>query len=101
MNLPLVSTKILHTISRNGKGSKEGANTGGRSFFGFAANLRRRADRTRARRRRRALGRRRALDLWATRARARRAFTCLIFTGTTINDDRLGLRNAALEHILA
>ena len=70
------------------------------SLLGLALDCRRRADRTRARRRRRALGRRRALYIRAARARARRALTTLLRAGTAVNDDRLRLRDTALEHIL-
>jgi hypothetical protein len=99
--LPSVSILDLHSISRDGKRSKIRTNIGRRCFLGFAANLCRRAYRARARSRRRALGGRRALDLRATRTRAGRAFTRLILARTTINDDRLRLGDAALEHILA
>jgi hypothetical protein len=101
MNLPCLSTKTLHTIARNGEGSQIGAYIGCGSLLSFAANLCRRAHRTRARRRWRALGRRRALDLRTTRTRAGRTLTRLVLTGTAINDDRLGSRNTALEDILA
>jgi hypothetical protein len=100
MNLPCLSTKTLHTIARDGEGCQVRANIGCGSLLGFAADLCRRAYRARARRRWRALGRRRALDFRAARTRARRAFTCLILTGTAINDDGLGFRDAALEDIL-
>ena len=65
-----------------------------------ALHCRGRADGTRARRRRWALGRRRALDIGATRTRAGRAVTTLLCAGTAVNDDRLRLRDTALEHIL-
>jgi hypothetical protein len=61
---------------------------------------RRRADRTRARSRRRALGRRRTLHVRAARARAGRAFTTLFLAGTVVDNHRLGSRNAALQDIL-
>jgi hypothetical protein len=70
------------------------------SLLRSALDCRRRADRTRARRRRGALGRRGALYIRATRTRARRALTTLLRAGTAVNDDRLRLRDTALEHIL-
>ena len=54
----------------------------------------------RARRARRADCGRRAFDIGATRARAGRALTTLLFTGRIIYNDRLRRRNAALQHIL-
>jgi hypothetical protein len=101
MNSPWVSTKFLHTIPRDGEGRQIRANIGCGSFLGFAANLCGWAYRARARRRWRAFGGRRALDLRAARTRARRAFTRLILTGTAINNDGLRFRDAALEDILA
>ena len=56
---------------------------------------------TRARRALRADSRRRALDIRATRTRARRALTALSFAGTAVNDDRLRFGYTALEYILA
>jgi len=72
-------------------------------FLGNTLHLRRsgRADRSRARSRRRALGSRGALHFRASRTRAWRAFTCIFLAGTIVNDNRLLLRNAALKHILA
>jgi hypothetical protein len=71
------------------------------AFFCTAFHNLRRADRARARGRGRALCGGRALHIRATRSGARRALTALLFTGTTINDDRLRLGHGALEDILA
>jgi hypothetical protein len=79
------------------------ADIGIRRFFGDTLDLsrRRRADRSRARSRRRALRSRRAFHIRAARARARRALTTLLLTGTVVNDDGLRLGNTALQDVLA
>ena len=82
--------------------SKEGANIVFSSVFCNTLHLcgRRRADRTRARSRRRTLGGWRAFHIGTTRARAGRALTTLFLAGTVVNDDGLGFRNATLQDIL-
>ena len=67
----------------------------------LARHLLRRADRARARRRRRAGLLRRALHRGAARTRARRALTRILLTTAIVNDDRLLLRDARLQDILA
>jgi len=91
---------LRHPKPTDSERSQVGAYRGSRCLLRSAFDCRRRADGTRARRRRRALGRRRALDIGATRTRARRALTTLLRAGTAINDDRLRLRDTALKHIL-
>ena len=61
-----------------------------RSIFCLTLDYRGRADLTRARRRRSALGRLRTLDLRAARARARRALTTGLITLATV--ENYGLR---------
>lgn len=74
-----------------------------RRLLRHALDLRRgrRADRTRARSRRRALWCGRAHDIGATRSRARRALAALLLTRTVVDDHRLLLRDAALQDVLA
>jgi len=72
-----------------------------RNFFSLALYRGRRADSTRARRRRRAAYRRRALHLRATSPRAGRTLTRFLTASSIINYHRLLLRDAALQYILA
>lgn len=72
-----------------------------RRLLRLALDHRRRAHGSRARGRRCALGRWRALDFRATGSRARRALTCRLLAHTVINDDRLRLRDATLQNVLA
>jgi len=53
-----------------------------------------------ARRASRTYGRRGAFDFGATRARAGRAFAAVLAAGGIIHDDRLGVRDRALEDVL-
>ena len=48
----------------------------------------------------RTYGRRRALHFGATRARAGRAFAAVLSAGGIIHDDRLRVRDRALEHVV-
>ena len=70
-------------------------------IFGLTLDYSGRASLARTGRRRRALGRLRAPDFRAARARARRALTTGLITLATVENYWLGLRNAALEHIVA
>jgi len=72
-----------------------------RSLFGLTLYDGRRTHGARARSRERALGRRRTLYNRATRARARRALSSVLLTAAIVNNDRLGLRDTALQYILA
>jgi hypothetical protein len=67
----------------------------------LALDRRGRADRTGARCGRRAALGRRALDFRAAGTRARRALARILFAGGGVNDDRLLLGDAALQHVLA
>ena len=69
------------------------------SSLGLALYGGRRAHGTRAGRGGRARLRRRALDFWATRARAGRALAGVLGAGRGVYDDRLLLGNTALQHV--
>jgi len=69
---------LRHAESADSERGQIGAHGTGIGLLSLALNGRRRADRARARRGRRALGRRRALDRGATRTRARGALTDLL-----------------------
>jgi hypothetical protein len=81
--------------------SQERTHRGLRGFLRLTLDNCRGAYRSRARGRRRALGRCRTLDNGAARARAWRALTRICLTLAVIDDYRLGLGNAALQNILA
>ncbi len=68
-------------------------------LFRLTLYNRRRADRSRARSRRGAFSRRRALNNRAARARARWALSRFSLTLAVINDYRLRLRNTALQYV--
>jgi hypothetical protein len=92
---------LRHSISSDTERCQIRADGGGRSLFCSTLDLCGWADRTRARSGLRALRGRRALDIRATRAGARRAVATFPLTGTAVNDDRLRLGNTALQNILA
>jgi len=99
----LVKIRVGFLISEDGhvERSQVGAHSAVGISLGLALDCRGRAHGARAWSRGRATLRGRAPDFWATRARARRAFTSILRAGRGVNDDRLLLWNTALQHILA
>ena len=93
---------LRHPISTQAEWRKERADIAGRDLLRFTLDLTFGADRTWARCGLRALRRRRALHIGATRARARWAFaTRTLSARTAVNDNRLRLRHGRLQHVFA
>jgi len=79
---------------------KKGAHGCRRRFLGLAFHNGLWAGGALARRASRTYGRRRAFDLGTTRTRAGGALTTVLAAGGIVHNDRLGVRDRALEHVL-
>ena len=105
LTLFLYNIILLHNLQRRPKAHIQRrqvrAHRRRRRLIRLARHLLRRAHRARARRRRRTGLLRRALHRGAARTRARRALTRILLTTAIVNDDRLLLRDARLQDILA